>query len=151
MKKAKEYSMPEVKTVFTFRNMGLQALYDKYVRVQLKEGQYKEGWWGSHQKDWAYYYEYTYVLGAVTKVENLPANVLKLTGFSRMLPVHGKEMVEIIKTVEPNATIETARKYLQEISKAIRFATEPVVVPPLEVAPVLKEEFFKEIPIVPAA
>lgn len=126
MRVKQDYPMPQdVKTIFTFRTEGMKALWTNVLVTQLKSGQYKNGWWGSHQKDWAYYDQATTQLGPVTKLENLPANVLKLTGFSRMIPVIGTEMAEVVKAVEPNADVETVRKYLQEISKAIRFATLP--------------------------
>lgn len=122
MRKAKDYPMPEVKTTFTFRTLGLSKLWCEILVTQLKDGQYKNGWWGSHQKDWAYYEKAVTQLGETTKLEGLPSDALKLTGFSRMLPVIGTEMVDCVKAVEPAADIETVRKYLQEISKAIRFA-----------------------------
>jgi hypothetical protein len=123
MRKAKEYPMPEVRTKFTFRTRGMEQLFAKILAVQLKDGQYKNGWWGSHKNEWAYYTQAELFTGEVTKLEGLPVGVIKLTGFSRMLPIIGQQMVEVVRQTEGDAAnIETVRKYLQEISKAIRDA-----------------------------
>jgi hypothetical protein len=120
MRTAKKY--PTVKTNFTFRTAGLKELWDKILTAQLKDGLYKDGWWGSHINEWAFYVQAKTDVGGETKLIGLPANVIKLTGFSRLIKLIGPEMVATVKVVEPNADIEIVRKYLQEIAKAIRDA-----------------------------
>ena len=150
MRVAKQYPMPKVETVFTFRTPGMQHLYDNVVKNQLTQGQYKTGWWGSHQNDSKFFTDATEVQGTATSLVNLPTTSIKLTGFTRLIPFIGPEMAAKLKEVEPNADIETVRKYLQEISKAIREATPPVApvaavdpvaeVPPEVVDPVATEQ-----------
>jgi hypothetical protein len=127
VRKAKEYPIPVVDTVFTFKTESEKALWESVLTVQLKDGQYKDGWWGSHKHEWMYYVNAKTQVGEVTKLENLPAGVIKLTGFSRMIPFIGTQMTAVLKEIDPKATVEDVRKYLQDISRAIRDAGPSVV------------------------
>jgi hypothetical protein len=125
MKNKWEYSYrpkPDENSKFIFRKKSLKDLWDKEISGQLSDGMWENSWRGQHFNDYTWWNSLKTEVGSSTKLVGREWNIQAKTGFSRLIEYVGDEMLEIVRKTEPDATMATVRKYLNEISKAIRMA-----------------------------
>ena len=115
---------PSENTKFIFRNQAMKDLWNEELSGQLSDGKWENSWRGTHSNDYAYYNMLPTEVGLKTELINFNHNVKKITGYNStdLVECVGDRMLKIVQKSEPDATMKTLRKYLREISQAVREA-----------------------------
>jgi hypothetical protein len=114
------YPKPRETAVFKFRKQALKDLWDHELTGQLSDGMWENSWRGDHFNDYAYWGALKTEVGCTTEIIDRDPWIKCFTGFTRLIEYVGDRMLETVRKTEPEATMADVRKYLNEISKALR-------------------------------